>query len=1569
MKIRLPLSLRAALLACMASFSSYTSYSATLAWYGEYAAPAPEETSFSQQWWDVSVGSRADLSEGDSLVFADQNPADGSLRSGAQNVAFDHAAAYGSLELSSALNWTLSTAGSSFSSVSLESGEGTVTFADGLDAQGGLTATGNISANGAVTVKGEAAITGDLTLNSTFTGTNLSVTGQLTNNGVITLTNQLKINSWTLDAGGIIRAASLAGEGESDLVISGTTLELSTDLSSHSLTLRDGASLTAASIATTAGDLAVNAGTSLTSNGALASAADMVIDGTAVSLGTVTAGGQLRVTGSLDAQDQEIHVSGSLSVAGGTATVQGGAVSADSLALETSGARLTVSGLQISGNAGLEQGTRLTGSGDISIGGDLSALGYLSARDLTVAGAFVTGSGTELSLTGSLNTGTWTLGAGSITANSFNGGAELKNMVLQGTFLTLNETAALALDSLTVDGNGSLSVHSLASSGNIAVEFGSSLTSRSGDVSTGGDLTVSGTLDASGHHVSATGNAGIMGVLTADALTAGGELNTGLNTRLTLAGNLSASSWAFHGGSISAHSLVYTGSDPFDLVLNGNTSLSLNDALGVNSLTLNATSHLTAVSVTAEQDILVNGTSVLTSLGSLTAQGDLVVAGTVESGGAVQAGRDLTVSGTLDAARNAVTAAGSLNVSGAVTGGSMDILGDAVLSGSLAVSAGDISIAGILTLEGDAFAISAAGGLSAGSLSGGTIGAGRITANTLDFGTLDTSLTLDGTQLTLNGANTLAWNDLILRNRAVFNGTQTDLAVSSLTLAGKKNNNITELRLKSVNSAGSVSIGANSLFSVTGPLTVGTQDAPANLDVWGWVQAGAASVSGDVSLAGAASTPNRTGILNITGDMDIAGRLTVGGSDAPFSQSQMTTAGSLTVGGAVLLNSTNGNNALTVRGNAVFNDTLILGRNVKFSTARLTAGTTTVGQDAQVTVTAADQGANPALLINGGLTSSGTVNVNKGTLHITGNTHLDAEASAITSKGQATLDGSLVSQGTVKATNGGITIGQGASLSGAGSVTSLGDLVITSGGLVHSGTGFVKSTAGSVTITGNVQLDLADALLSARNNISVTGDLSSSGSVEAGTGSITISGDATLSGADSSLLAQTDLSIGGTLNNSGTVTSAQGDILISGDALLNQDSSLLAEEGSIKINGTLTTSGTDGHRVTITAKELLSGAGGLISDTINLTYTDLTLTDREGTALNASSITLDGSLLSSASGISATDVVLKNGSTLVSALENLINGGEYKVFDEDSGQYVTAADQATAAAAQDMVLETIATEGSGNMLESHGNLFLKGNASGTGHVLNGLTVTAWGGIKVTGDLTLGTASPDVADPLENTAVMQGAGIDIAGDLSVLKGSSLKSQEANLSDWEHPLGNSPSDTSSLTISGNLDYQGSIFAKGAMTVHDVTGSNGGSLIAGHNRLSKNVTANTIDLTTGATFQSASSLTVTSGKEITLPYPGSPQFNAAIHLTDAGTRVSAARDITMREGGLLLGAGSAVSAGGNMEVGATDRKHDVLLLGAESGDAPATTVSAGGTMRVHGDMMLLGNAIKVSAKNIFV
>ncbi|WP_186116308.1 colicin E5-related ribonuclease [Burkholderia gladioli] len=1357
-----------------------------------------------------------------------------------------------------------------------------------------------------------AANAGDLSLSSngdlSLAGTAAQQQVTIQANGDVAMTGaHLGVGDYTLQAGGNVSSLGAIQAGGRLAVAAGGKVALADAQSNGDMTI--------------AGDGGVRLGDAQSGTSLKAVAShddgDVEIDGTVATAQGVSlqAGRDVAIngqvgTGTLQATAQRsIGVSGTvqtsgamgLSAATGDATIGGTLAGGDTLTIKAGHDIVSSGSLKGSGDLALQAGNSAR-IGDVQVGGMLgaSALGQAGGGDLSldgnaqVVGAANLAAARDVSVTGSLNGGsTLTLDA----QRDVNVGAS-------GTVQAVSDLSITAHTG-NVNSQGTLTgATALTVKGGQDVML-TGTTGAIGDtrLSAGRDLTIGGTLAGHGLGLLDAGRdatlGGSTGYLKDLTVTTGGDLSV---TGSALGNAVTLSS----GGSMTLN----------DVQSNGMLSATANgDALTVNG----TVTSLAEAQAKSSGDLVVNGT--LQGSGKLdaTSGGSLSIGGSVNtlSSATLTVARDIAIGGTLQASDAlTLTGGGDLSVAGTlnalssaqlVAGGKAGVSGLVQSAGPLSLSSGaDSSISGRLSATGDLALSNLAGSLA----STGTIEAGgdlRIdAAKNVDLGTLSTT----------------AQHDMTIQAGG-------DLVANGTVIAQGK----------------------------------GTLDAGGTLG-------GAATLG----FGGAA-------VLNSVGDMALTGSLrgdTVQvGSQASASLHDVQAVSTLSITAARQLETTGsvvGNAAtrLQAGGDLAVRGTIESSKDLTLAAGRRIASTGSLATNQDLHVQAGDSARIGDARVGGALDASAAGQAGGGDLSFDGNTQVAGAANLAAARDIA-VTGSLSGGSTLT-----LDARRDVNVGASGTVQAASDLSITA----HTGNVDSQGTlTGATTLTVKGGQDVAltgttgaigDTRLSAGRDLTIGGTLAGHG-----LGLLDAGRDATLGGStgylkDLTVTTGGDLSVTGsalgnavTLSSGGSMTlnDVQSNGMLSatanGDALtVNGTVTSLAEaqaksSGDLVVNGTLQSSGkldaTSGGVLSVpgTITALSSAAlvstqdtkvGGLVQSTGPLAVTSGADTAIEGKLASAGDIVLHETTGS----LTSTGTIESGGDLRIEAAKNV-----------DLGTLSTTAQH-------DMTIQA------GGDLAANGTVIAQGKGSlNAGGMLGGAGSLAFGAAA---DLTSGGDTALTGSLRGDTVRVQSNGSASVND--VLAASTLSITAANRLATNGALRVGASAT--LQAGGDLELRGDLQTAGDASLQSATGqvaasgaiaSNGALTIgAGTDIVLAGPTGAALGMTldaardvaaSGALTVLANDLRITAGNSASL---ADVQAAGAFHLVAGGQ----------------AGGGDASLSGTAAIVGATDIQaaRDVIVAGTlagggdgTSGDHAPTRVQAGRDVRVDG-MLGSGDVLTVAA-----
>ncbi|MEX3958407.1 filamentous hemagglutinin N-terminal domain-containing protein [Trinickia sp. EG282A] len=1100
---------------------------------------------------------------------------------------------------------------------------------------GSLASTGTIQSGGNLTANAAQSI--DLGTGATSTLGDLSLTaGQnVTMNGTI-----VSQGNGTVTAGGAISgAASLAfGLNASLASVGDTTLT---------------GSLRGATIQTTAGGSGTFANVQAGSNIAMAASSDLSVTGTLVGGANVnmTAGRDVNVSGTttvtLDTTLQsgrDVNVTGTLNGQGngyltaGRDIIGNGSLGFQQSAVLNAAADVAQSGL-IQG-----QSVQASAGGNMALNNVQSATtvtlnaGTSSLGDLTVNGAVSAAQGITATALGNVTIGS----NGKLAAGSTIGVAALNDINVAGAIESVGDTALNAQFGSVNATGGINSGAKLSIATWLDLSLGASTTSV-GDMTltAGRNAVLNGTLvSQSNGYVSAgqdiTGP-GTQAFSAAAVLTAQRDIS--------LIGALQANSVQAAGGDSAALNNV-TSATTLSLTANGNAGN------GDASIAGTATAP-GDVTITAARDAIVNGSLGGGSMVALTATRNLTITG------GVQSASDLNITATSGTASLTGTAAtsGALNITSGldtILGGQTNALGavnvqagnNVQLTGSLAgQAAGTLTAGQDITGAGSA-AFAQAATLAAtnnvaltGSLQGASVsviglnnaGLGTVQSTTGDLSVKAFGLAGQG-DVMIGGAATSMGN-LILQAARDLSVTGAANGIGAATIAARRNATTSDV------TAG----GALSMTAANGSIKTGNLKTNANLS-------GTAgnSLSTGLINAGGTVTLQAQG-LDGTGDLTVGGAMASGGETGITATRDATLSSTVKTGDALTVSA--GRN-LTVNGDISTNADTTLTATI--GNLGVTGAVTTVGN--------LNASAGGPLALAGGLINGNTT-LTSGTAMSLTNAFYGLGVATITAGGAISGGGSLTFGNDIALTSGaGLTLG---GVQGAGQLTATSVDDMSFGATTAVGNVTAKSTAGSIAFNGQLQSG-GDVQLTATNDASVTGGVSSAGkvTVTGKHGNVNIAGVS--SNGDTTLTAGKTLTLSGTSVVAGEFSLTGGNVTLSGSqsgsksiavaaqGTLDASQSSIVSSQNLQMSGTNVTLGNAivGGTLNAQASNQLSLVGSAVDVVGNAT-----LTSQNG-LYNASNVLAGGALNVSAPSITnAANASLASTSTTTISATNFTNAG------------------------------------------------------------------------------------------------------------------------------------------------------------------------------------------------------------------------------------------------------------------------------------------------------------------------
>ncbi|MEA9711423.1 hemagglutinin repeat-containing protein [Xanthomonas campestris] len=1057
--------------------------------------------------------------------------------------------------------------------------------------------------------------------------------------GTLTITGQASSSAATsLTAGTIATGVDAVVQSGSGITLDGQSIDSRGALDAASdLQIRSTGALALAGVAQAGQDVVLTAGGAFDNAAQVVAARDLRLQAATASNaagGTLGALRDLHVeTAGVFDNAGSLHGERSLALSTGALLQRGRLYSGDALSITSQGAfdnsgqlvsgnglSITASRVSSNGQLGSVNGAvALTSQGDVDLkgvvsaattlqataGGDLLQAGTLSAQSVTL------NAGRDLSASGTLQSAS-TLDMQAQRALRISGQAQANSIALQGgsvatgTGAVVKSVGAITLDGAAIDSRGTLdagsdltlrstgdlSVAGIAQAGRDVVLSAAGTVQNGGQVVAGRDMSVqAGRVDNTA--AGALGAGGALTVVSAGALQNDGALQSGGELRMTAA-SLDQSGSAFAGNTLVAN---ITGT------LDNRGSLTAKNALQLDSGGLRSSGQLgsetAGVTLHSRGDLQLQGVVAAATTLQATAVGDLQQAGSLKAQSvALQAGRDLGISGTLQSASlldlqaqrtlsmtGQASAAGNASLRGAQvvtgqaavlqSGGAITVDGAAIDSrGALDAatdltlrSTGDLAVAGIAQADRN-LTLAATGALSnaAQVVAGQALG---VTANSA-------SNAATGVLLAQGGA-TLAIGGLFDNAGAVRAGNQLSMNVGSLRQTGQAYGlqGLGLIAGGAVDNRGDL-IGGNALrveaaqLSSSGQLGSERGDVAlisrGNLQLGGTLAAaGAFSAQADGALAQSGSVSAGSNVeLHAKGDLNVAGQL--GGqqitlnSDAVLRQQGVVSGTTVGLQGARIENAgqTTASGNLTLRaGDISIGGTVGAG----------IAGDGSLGNGSTLSVIADRQ-----LTASGKLLAGGNLIAQGSQLQLAGaSTRATGNASLTTGGDLDHRGGDLLAGGTLSLQAGG-RIDNGL-LGSVGGKLQANQISIDGGSLNNAGGQLVQSGSGATRVVIGGAFDNTGGTLASNGQ-----DLTiSAGSVEnaqgriehAGAGSLSVTSRGALGNSGGRLVSQGQLSVGASaaLNNQSGVIAAAGDAVVTAASLNNVGGSVAARGLTVQTTG------------------------------------------------------------------------------------------------------------------------------------------------------------------------------------------------------------------------------------------------------------------------------------------------------------------------------------------------------------------------------------------------------------------
>ncbi|MEI6486416.1 MAG: autotransporter-associated beta strand repeat-containing protein [Sphingomonadales bacterium] len=1138
---------------------------------------------------DTSIGGTGSLSKQGSgtLILGGNNSLSGNVLLTGGTIAITNNNALGT--------GTLVTSDGTTLRVGTAAGQGPITLGNAVAVTGNLAIAMNGNA-GSVTPQGVLTLNGnDLTLNGAVSGTG-SITasglGRLTLNGNNSYSGGTNVNFAALYVGSdtaLGTGAVAVGTGYLGNA-SGATRTLANNIGiATTLTVLGPDNLVLNGVISGNGELVKSTASTLTLNGANSFSNGVQFNGGTIIVGNNAAlgTGALSVNSflptTLAAGTNGVTLGNSIALLGSSLLTVDSQVASFTLSGVISGSgALTKTGsgnLVLNGNNGYTGGTTLA-AGTITVGAN-SALGTgalgmaggttlaAGANNLTVANAITTaGVGTidtganSLTLSGVIagNGSLSKTGSGNLIlsgVNSYQGGTALT----AGT-ITVTNNAALSTGGLVMSGGTTLAAgannltlaNAITTQGVGTVDTGANTLILSGGITGAGSIAKVGSgtlvLNSANSYTGGTAlNAGIISIGNGGALGTGALTMAGGTTLLANSNGLSVgnaiatlgigtidtgSNSLTLGGVISgAGSIAKIGSG--NLLLNGANSYQGGTALNAGTITVGNNSALGSGLVT-----MANATTLAAGANNL------VVGNAFSIGNA-----------TVDTGTNNFTLSGNVGGAGLLSkvgSGNLILSGNNSYSGGTNLTAGSLTVTNSNSIGTGTLAVAGGTTVLAGATPNGsavitlgnavTLGSGTGTfglqGNATSYG-IDTTVTTNGTTLTLNGAvsgagalavtgagkiilngaNSYGGGTSLGNQVAAFAGTDTAFGTGTITMASSAS--ILNISGSTRTLANGIVLNASALFGgVAGNDLVlnGTISGPGNLFKLGTdtltlngnnsYALGTLFYGGTITVG--TNTALGTGTL-FSIDGGLGNRLTAGTSGLVLANAIDLTGPTLQIDSGTGNFTLNGVIANVGGLSKIGSGNLVLnGANLYGGGTAITAGTVTVGSNTAL-------GTGTVTMANGTTLANNTNNLVVANAFSIGNATVDTGANrftlsgAIAGAGQLTKAGSgtLVLNGA-NAYTGGTALTAGTIIIGTNSALGTGTLAMADGTTLSSGvSGLVVGNA--VALTGRDTINTGDGTLTLNGVISGSGTLVKTGG--ANSNNATVLGNLVLNGANS----------------------------------------------------------------------------------------------------------------------------------------------------------------------------------------------------------------------------------------------------------------------------------------------------------------------------------------------------------------------------------------------------------------------------------------------------------------------
>lgn len=1438
------------------------------------------------------------------------------------------------------------------SGTSVVSGATTLTAArdinvNGQTSSGTLQATAqrNLNVNAAVQTSDDLALTaanGNLTTSANVNSAgNLALTsGQLT-----TVAGQATAqNAVTLSAG---QGASITGS-----LASGTTLTANTP----GLFSVPGSLLVGTNATINSGSLDVPGVVIVQNNGTFTTQGDITGSGSIAfgQNGSLTSGQDIDVAGKLLANGLQVSAANSVTLtgvqAGGAFTVTAnGAAGNGNVTFNGNAAAVGATTVQAAGdvvvNGTLAGGAQvaLAGQGNVTVAsaGTVQSVGNTvltaatgnvnSTGTVNSAGTLVAQAAQNVSLTGATSAGgDMTLAAGADVTTGGTLAGQGNGTITAGQDVNLGGSNGFTKD-VTVTAANNVNVPGALQGNNVALNAGNSATLNNVQANSALAVTAngsSGAITVNGSVTSQTGST--LSSAGSVAVAATGTLGTSATMGVTAVGNTTIAGTVMSNGSMTlantAGSLTSTGT------IESGTDLNIGAAQSID-LGTNSTSALGNLSLTAGQNITMNGSVVSQGNGTLNAGGTIGGAGALAFGNAasLSSGGDTDLTGSLRGATIQTSAGGSGTFANVQAGNTIALTAnnDLNLTGTLAggstvalTSGQDINISGSLQSASDTNLTALYG----------TVGVtGAVNSN----GTLNV---LAGTDINLGGTTTVALDTTLQSVRDVnvtgsLNGQGNGMISAGRNIGGAGSIAFTQSAV--LNAAGAISQGGliqgqNVQVSAVGDVAVNNIESASTIGL-----TAGTSGSGSLTVNGAAAAASAI-TAAAYGDVTVAtgGKLAAGTTLGVTALNDINVAGALESNGDAVLNAQQGSLNATggINSGGVLNITTGLDLSLGASTSAVGDVTLNAGRTATLNGTLVGQG-------NGYINAGQDIN-GPGTQAFT-------NAAILSAQGDIALTGSLQAS-SVQATGG--------DSAAVNNVTSATTLTLTANGNAGNGDAAITGTAtapGLVTLTAARDVLVSGALgggstvtLAAQRNATLSGTVQSVGDLDvtATNGNATFTGTTTTTGAlnvtsggntqlggqvavTNNLTAQAsgDITLTGSVagQGAGSLTAGQ-DITGSGSAAFAQAATLSATN-NVALTGSL-----QGASVTVTGGNN-AGLGSAQAVTGNLSVTANGNAGEGDVTFGGAATALGTTTLQAARDVNVTGAINSGGTTSITAARNLTTA------DVNSAGDLTMTATGGSLSAGNVTTQGNLNASAAQILSHSGQTTVGGNAT----LASGGDMTLTGGIAAQNSGTLTSGGTLTASSVafgQQATLNAGGGINVSGsaetngNLAATAGDSLSMGSAQAG-----------GTVGLQAKG-LDGTGDVSVQGALTSGAAT-----NVVAAR------------DASVGGNLTSGDAVTVAAGRNLTVG--GNLSANSDTALTATKGNLSVAGTVTS-VGNLNASAGGALGLAGGLINGDTTLKSTgtTTLTGALYGLGSAT-INAGGSV-IGGGALTFGKDIVINA-----